>query len=147
MVVRLPAAAAPALELAPASATPPSVGGARRRILVADDNRDAAMSLAMILEMQGNETRVAHDGADALAAARTFKPHVALLDIGMPKLNGFDVARRIRTEDWGKAVALVAVTGWGQDEIRRRSHEAGFDHHLVKPVEPDALVELLREME
>jgi PAS domain S-box-containing protein len=116
---------------------------ARRRILVVDDNRDAAVSLAMMLRVMGNETQTAHDGLEALDVAAAFRPDVILLDIGMPRLNGRDAARRIRRAAWGKHVVLAAVTGWGQEEDRRQSREAGFDLHLVKPVDPAALEKLL----
>jgi CheY-like chemotaxis protein/anti-sigma regulatory factor (Ser/Thr protein kinase) len=115
----------------------------RRRILVVDDNRDSALSLAMLFKLMGSETRTAHDGLEALEAAAAFQPHLILLDIGMPRLNGYETARRIREQPWGKNVVLAALTGWGQDEDRRKSHEAGFDFHLVKPVEPAALEKLL----
>ncbi len=115
----------------------------RRCILVVDDNRDAAANLAMMLAIQGNETRTAHDGLAALEVGAAFLPDAVLLDIEMPKLNGYDTARRIRQESWGRNVTLVALTGWGQEEDRRRSREAGFDHHAVKPVEPAALEQLL----
>lgn len=117
-----------------------------RRILIADDNRDFALSLAMMLKLTGNVTRTAHDGLEAIEAAAAFRPDVILLDIGMPKLNGYDAARRIRSESWGKDVVMVAITGWGQDENRRQSQEAGFDHHLVKPVEPTTLEKLLADL-
>jgi CheY-like chemotaxis protein len=119
---------------------------ARRRILVVDDNRDSASSLALLLRIMGNETQTAHDGLEALDVAAAFRPDVALLDIGMPKLNGYDAARRIREQPWGKGIVLVAVTGWGQEDDRRRSEEAGFDLHIVKPVEPSALERLLAEV-
>ena len=117
--------------------------GARRRVLVVDDNRDAASSLAMMLTIMGYETRTARDGLEALDVAAEFHPRVILLDIGMPRLNGYDAARRIRQEAWGENVMLVALTGWGQDEDRRRSEEAGFDDHLVKPVDRAVLEKLL----
>ena len=103
----------------------------RRRILVADDNRDSAESLAMLLTIMGNETQTAHDGLEALDAAASFRPDLALLDIGMPKLNGYEVCRGIRQQAWGKDMLLVALTGWGQEEDRRQSLAAGFDAHLV----------------
>jgi signal transduction histidine kinase/ActR/RegA family two-component response regulator len=140
-VVRLPVVAPPVGKR--------SIGGdeaiqtAGRRVLVVDDNQDAAASLAMLLTTMGNETRTAHDGLAALEVCAAFRPDVVLLDIGMPKLNGYDTARRIRQKPWGQDVTLVALTGWGQDEARRRSSEAGFDHHAVKPVEPAALAKLL----
>jgi PAS domain S-box-containing protein len=116
------------------------------RILVVDDNRDAAASLAMLLDMLGNRIRVAHDGKEAVRAAAEFKPHAVLLDIGLPEMNGHDVARHIRAEPWGKAMILIAVSGWGQDEDKRQSAEAGFDRHLVKPVDPQVLIKLLSEL-
>jgi PAS domain S-box-containing protein len=123
---------------------PPSPAGFKRcRILVADDNRDAAASLSMMLEIMGYETRSAYDGLQALEAADQFRPAVALLDIGMPKTNGYDVARHIRQQPWGKDIVLMAVTGWGQEADKKRTIEAGFDHHLVKPVNPSVLAKLL----
>ena len=116
---------------------------ARRRILVVDDNKDAAISLAMMLKMMGNDTQTAFDGLEALDVAAAFRPDVILLDIGMPKLNGYDTANRIRQQPWGKSVVLVALTGRGQEEDKRRSQEAGFNTHMVKPVEPAVLEKLL----
>ena len=113
------------------------------RILVVDDNKDSADSLGMLLRLKGNDIRTAHDGLEAVEVAETFHPELVLLDIGLPKLNGYDVARRIRQQPWGRDVILVALTGWGQDEDRRRSQEAGFNFHIVKPVELAALEELL----
>ncbi len=115
----------------------------RRRILVVDDNRDSAKSLAMLLTIMGNETQTAHDGLEALDVAAAFRPDVTLLDIGLPKLNGYDVCRRLRQEAWGKGMVLIALTGWGQEEDKRRSLAAGFDSHLVKPADPAALEKLL----
>ena len=114
-----------------------------RRILVVDDNRDGAESLALLLRLAGNKTYTAHDGLEAVQAAESFRPDVVLLDIGLPKLNGRDAARRIREQPWGTKMALVALTGWGQEEDRRRSKEAGFDYHLVKPVNYADLTRLL----
>ena len=116
---------------------------AGRRILVVDDNLDAADSLAMMLTMMGNETQLAHDGLQALNMAAAFRPNVMFLDIGMPKLNGYEVCRRLRQESWGKDMVVIALTGWGQEEDKRRSLDAGFDFHMVKPVLPAALEELL----
>jgi CheY-like chemotaxis protein len=113
------------------------------RFLVADDNRDAADSLALLLRTTGGEVHTAYDGQEAVEAATRLRPDVILLDIGMPRLNGHDACRRIRKEAWGKNVVLVAVTGWGQEEDRRKSNDAGFDGHLVKPVQYDALLSLL----
>jgi CheY-like chemotaxis protein/two-component sensor histidine kinase len=116
------------------------------RILVVDDNRDSADSLAMLLRLRGNEVETAYDGAEGVQAAQRFRPHVALLDIGMPRLNGEEACRRIRAEAWGQGMFIVALTGWGQDEDRRRSAEAGFDEHLVKPLDFSALVSILGPM-
>ena len=115
----------------------------RRRILVVDDNEDAAVSLALLLRAMGNDTEMAHDGLEALELAATFRPDVVLLDIGMPKLDGHEVCRRIRQQAWGAGIVVCALTGWGQEEDRRRSMEAGFDVHLVKPVLPADLEKLL----
>ncbi|HVK13626.1 MAG TPA: ATP-binding protein [Gemmataceae bacterium] len=122
-------------------ATPPGP----RRILVVDDNEDSADSLGQLLELLGHEVRTAYDGEAGVTEAGAFRPHVVLMDIGMPRLNGYDAARRIRGQPWGKQVVLVALTGWGQEGDRRRSREVGFDAHLVKPVEPAALDKLLAE--
>ena len=116
------------------------------RILVVDDNEDGADSLGQMLELLGNEVRVAHDGLAAIEAAEQFRPQAILLDIGMPKLDGYAACRRIRKKPWGKDTVLIALTGWGQEEDRRRTHEAGFDYHLVKPVESDTLMEVLKEV-
>ncbi len=111
----------------------------RRRILVVDDNVDAAESLSMLLSLEGHEVQVAHDGPTALRLAEVFKPDVVLLDIGLPRMDGYEVACRLREQPAQKGLLLVALTGYGQDEDRRRSHEAGFHVHLVKPVDLDAL--------
>jgi CheY-like chemotaxis protein len=122
------------------------VGAApQRRILVVDDNVDAADSLALLLGMEGHDVRVAHDGPSALAAVEADPPDLVFLDIGMPVMNGYDVAERLRQRPGLEHLRLVAMTGWGQEEDRRRSQEAGFDHHLVKPVEPNALHQLLAQ--
>jgi signal transduction histidine kinase len=115
----------------------------QRRILVADDNNDALESLATLLQLSGHEVYTAANGAMALESAEQHRPEVALLDIGMPKMDGYEVARRIRAQPWGQGITLVALTGWGQDSDRRRSQEAGFDSHLVKPLDLDKLTELL----
>jgi CheY-like chemotaxis protein len=140
--VRLPVAvAAKAAEVSADDSTQePSPA---RRILVADDNRDAAESLAMLLAMAGHEVRVAHHGRDALAVAQVFRPDTALLDIGMPEMNGYEVAQALRSEPWAGGIRLIALTGWGQESDRRRALEAGFDHHLIKPVDPDQLTGLI----
>lgn len=115
----------------------------RFKILVVDDNHDSALSLAMMLSIMGHETRTAHDGESAVHAAETFLPEVVLLDIGLPKLNGYDAAREMRSKPWADDVTLIALTGWGGETDRQRAHEAGFDRHLTKPVEPDVLEALL----
>jgi PAS domain S-box-containing protein len=113
------------------------------RILIVDDNRDSADSLAMLLRILDNDSHPAYDGQQGVDLAEEVRPDVILLDIGLPKLNGYDACRRIRARPWAKRVVLIAVTGWGQEEDRRRSREAGFDHHLVKPVDPQELLKLL----
>ena len=119
------------------------IGAAARRILVVDDNRDLADSLAMLLESMGNHLRTAHDGAEAVKIASEFRPHAVALDVGLPKMNGFDVARALRQQPWGEKIVLVAVTGWGQERDRQRAIEAGFDHHMVKPVDAASLLRLI----
>ena len=116
---------------------------AARRILVVDDAHDSAEMLATLLQLRGNEVQTAYDGLAAVEAAERWRPDVVLLDIGMPRLNGYDACRRIREEPWGKTMVLIALTGWGQEEDKRRTREAGFDGHLVKPVDPDALLKFL----
>jgi CheY-like chemotaxis protein len=115
------------------------------RILVVDDNEDAADSLATLLEVLGYRVKVAYDGPEAIAAADAFEPHAALLDIGLPRLSGYDIARHIR-ERRGATPLLVAITGWGQEESRREALEAGFDFHLVKPAEPAQLQRILANL-
>lgn len=126
----------------PVTQTPPR----RFKILVVDDNHDSALSLAMMLSIMGHDTRTAHDGESAVSSAETFQPDVVLLDIGLPKLNGYEVAQRIREQPWGTSMYLIAVTGWGQDEDRQRSSEVGLNLHMVKPVEPSALEKLLASL-
>jgi CheY-like chemotaxis protein len=108
---------------------------AQRRVLVADDNIDAGDSLAMLLRGMGHDVRVARDGLEALHLAEEFRPQFILMDIGMPKLDGYEACRRIRIKHWGESPVIVALTGWGQDGDRARSREAGFTHHLTKPVD------------
>jgi PAS domain S-box-containing protein len=144
-VVRLPAAKA---ERAAPDQIPGGAAAAalRRRILVVDDNTDAAESLATLLKIDGHETRMAHDGLQAVEEAEAFKPDVVFLDIGMPSLDGHETARRIRQQPWGKDMVLVALTGWGQSDDRRRSKDAGFDHHLVKPADPAVVAKLISSL-
>jgi PAS domain S-box-containing protein len=115
----------------------------RCRVLVVDDNQDSADSLAMLLRIMGHEVRTANDGLEAVATTTTFQPDVVILDIGLPKLNGYEVAKRIREQPRGAAVVLVALTGWGQEEHRRQSKDAGFDHHFTKPVDVEVLEKVL----
>ncbi len=119
----------------------------RRRILVVDDSEAAALTLGTLLELSGYEPHLAHDGEQALAVAEACRPDAVLLDIGMPKLSGYEVCRRIRQQDWGRQVTVIALTGWGQEQDRRRTAEAGFNHHLVKPADPVALLKLLDGLE
>jgi signal transduction histidine kinase/CheY-like chemotaxis protein len=117
------------------------------RILVVDDNRDSAESLGLLLDLLGYEVRVVHDGLTAVRVAGEFEPRAVLLDIGLPSLNGYDAARRIRQQPGGAQAVLIAVTGWGQEVDRQRSKQAGFDHHLVKPLDPDTLTTLLASLQ
>jgi CheY-like chemotaxis protein len=123
----------------------PLFGTGRRRVLVVDDNRDSADSLAAMLRLPGHAVQVAYDGASAMALAETAHPDVLVLDLGMPQTSGYDVARWVRRQPWGAGLRLIALTGWGQDEDRRRTREAGFDLHLTKPVDPDRLVAMLAD--
>jgi CheY-like chemotaxis protein len=119
----------------------------RCRVLVADDNGDAAESMGALLRIMGNEVRIVHDGMQAIEEAGAFRPDLILLDIGMPRVNGYEAARRIRGQHWGKQIFLVAVSGWGQEDDKRRASEAGFDRHLTKPVEFARLEELIGELQ
>jgi len=144
-----PAAAIPGTRAAAPATAPATVSATKqtsRRVLVADDNQDAADTLAMILELAGHEVRVAHDGRAALALAAEFRPEVALLDLGMPELSGYELATALRREAWGRDMQLIALTGWGQDGDRQRAEGAGFDLHLTKPVDPGVIEGLLRRI-
>jgi PAS domain S-box-containing protein len=123
----------------------PDSSGSKRRILVVDDNLDSAASMAMMLQLLGNEVRTAHDGLEAVELAERFRPQVVLMDIGMPNLNGHEATRRIREQPWGRDMAIIALTGWGQEMDRAQSKEAGCNGHLVKPVELSDLEKLLNE--
>ncbi|HEY6927508.1 MAG TPA: ATP-binding protein [Steroidobacteraceae bacterium] len=141
--VRLPRRPAQVPEITPNK--PATVAStSRHRILIADDNRDSAETLAALLRMEGHEVTSVHDGPVALSAFSEIKPNVALLDIGMPGLTGYEVARKMRQSSSGVSLTLIAITGWGQDIDKERAYAAGFDHHLTKPVDPHRLVELLR---
>lgn len=113
------------------------------KIVIADDNHDSADSMSMLLEAGGHEVHVAYDGAEAVETAERTRPDVVLLDIGMPKMNGFECARAIRSRPWASVTLLIALTGWGQEEDKRRALEAGFDLHLTKPVDPATLESVL----
>lgn len=142
-IIRLPLALSVAPEQPIEKPPLPAAHTGGRRILVVDDNVDSASSLAMMLKAMGNDVRTANDGVEAVETAEAFGPDLVLLDIGMPRMNGFEACRRIREQAWGNRVTIVALTGWGQEEDKRRSQEAGFDDHLVKPVDPAALERLL----
>jgi CheY-like chemotaxis protein len=140
--VRLPVSHA--AERGVASATQPdTAANTRRRILVVDDNHDFATSLAMILRDMGNDVRVEHDGLAGLRAAEAFQPALAFLDIGMPGMDGYQLARKLRMNERNRWIMLVAVTGWGQDSDKMRAREAGFDYHIVKPLDPTQLPAIL----
>jgi CheY-like chemotaxis protein len=116
------------------------------RIEVVDDNHDSANSLGMMLRIMGNDIQIANDGEQAVRVAADFQPDVVLLDIGLPKLNGYEAAQQIREQPWGKKIVLIALTGWGQAEDKRQANEAGFDLHMVKPVDPTSLISILAEL-
>jgi PAS domain S-box-containing protein len=141
--VSLPEIALSTSAAAPFLRVPPPSPMAAKRILVVDDNRDSASSLAALLELSGNAVRTAHDGFEAVRLTEEFEPDVVLLDIGLPGIDGYEAARRIRSLARGRKILLVAVTGWGQSEDRKRSRQAGFDHHMVKPLRASALETLL----
>jgi signal transduction histidine kinase/ActR/RegA family two-component response regulator len=142
--VRLPIVDCPGPPESPPAAEEVKMEASRkRRILTVDDNRDAADTLALMLKMMGHETCVAYDGPSAVETAATFQPEVMLMDIGLPKMNGYEAARHIRQQPWGKEMLLIALTGWGQEEDKRRALDAGFDYHVTKPVDPAALEKLL----
>jgi CheY-like chemotaxis protein len=143
-VVRLPLAPEAAATNPPAPAAPAASPG--RRILIVDDNRDSANSLAELLHLRGHETHVAHDGLEALQLVARVQPEVALLDLGLPRMSGYEVAQQIRAQEDGADIVLIALTGWGQEEDRRRSREAGFDLHMTKPIEFAVLAGLIAGM-
>jgi PAS domain S-box-containing protein len=142
-VVRLPTLIKKSKGKTPTTEETPTTA---HRILIVDDNRDAATSLATLLRLTGNETQTSYDGLEAVEAAAMFRPEVVLLDISLPKMNGYDACRRIRQQPWGKNMVLVALTGWGQDEDRRQSKDAGFDHHMVKPLDLATFMEMLTSL-
>jgi len=132
---------------APLVESPADSSGSQRRILVVDDNCDSAASMAMMLELLGNEVRTAHNGLEAVDLAEEFRPQVVLMDIGMPQLNGYEATRRIRDQPWGRDMTIIALTGWGQETDRALSKEAGCDGHLVKPVNLPDLEKLLDQVQ
>jgi PAS domain S-box-containing protein len=141
--IRLPVAGKPRKPTGDVTVKAQSDGRSRCRILVVDDNVDSVDSLAMLLRMMGHEVDAANDGEEGLKVAAKVRPHVAILDIGLPKMNGYDLAKLMRAEPWGRDLVLVALTGWGQEEHRQRSADSGFDHHLTKPVDLEALQQIL----
>jgi CheY-like chemotaxis protein/anti-sigma regulatory factor (Ser/Thr protein kinase) len=146
-VVRLPVAERPSAMQTETGGGEQAAPRRSRRILVVDANHDSAVSLAMMLDFLGNEVRTAQDGLEAVDQAAAFNPELVLMDIGLPRLNGFDAARRMRDLPGGNNIVLVALTGRGREKDRRGSHEAGFDHHIIKPVDPSTLEKLLDELE
>ena len=146
-IVRLPAEASPAeIPDSEALAHAPAAGPGLK-ILIVDDNRDAADACAMLLELSGHHVQTAYTGLRGLDLAESFRPHAIMLDIGLPDLNGYELAARIRSASWGRGIILIAVTGWGQEEDRRRAFEAGCDHHLTKPVSVEAVEALLQSVQ
>jgi PAS domain S-box-containing protein len=145
-VVRLPIVVELLGEPHETNGTGPLPSG-KRRILVVDDNESAARVLGLLLTALGNEVQTAFDGQTAIELAESFRPGIVLLDIGMPKMNGYETAHRIRQQPWGKEMVLAALTGWGQEDDKRRTREVGFDHHFVKPVDPSVLQRFLAECE
>jgi CheY-like chemotaxis protein len=148
-ILRLPVLAQPSVVIE--STAPPKTdarkpSARRRHVLVVDDNKDAARTTATLLAAHGYVTETALDGLQAVEAAERFNPELILLDIGLPRLNGYEVCQRIRQQPWGSEMVFIALTGWGKDEDRRRAEESGFDAHLVKPVEPLRLLELLASL-
>ena len=145
-IVRLPILTSLPIVHEPARAPAQSVRATTQRILLVDDNRDLVESLALLLTLAGYDTNTARDGFEAIGKAATYRPDVILLDIGLPKMSGYDVCRTIRAEPWGKAMVVIAITGWGHEDDRRRTADAGFTAHLVKPVDYPVLMKLLRNV-
>jgi CheY-like chemotaxis protein len=146
-LVRLPLAA----NQQPRTGSGDSAGAASHlpstRVLIVDDNRDSADSLGLLLKLRGVDVRVVHGGAEALESIEAYQPAIVLLDIGMPGMDGYEVARKIRQHPTGRSMKLIALTGWGQEQDRRRTREAGFDHHLVKPADAAVLEALFNSFE
>jgi two-component system CheB/CheR fusion protein len=142
-IVRLPALSIAGQQIAPAPIERGELSTQTARVLVVDDNVDVADMIVMLLQLFGHEAKAAYSGQSALETATEYKPDVVLLDIGMPEMNGYEVARQLRRQPQTRDVRLIAITGYGQDSDRQRSQEAGCDHHLVKPVDPQKLQDLL----
>lgn len=145
-VVRLPIVVETSRPHSTSVGDEPAASTTSLRILIVDDNVDGANSLSGLLKLKGYASRMVYDGQAGVDAALAYRPDVILLDIGLPKLNGYEVCRFIREQSWGKGITIIAITGWGQDEDRVRSKAAGFDHHIVKPVDPQALMKMLEEL-
>ena len=144
IIVRLPLIVGTAAVDQPLAARPKRQR-AERRVLIVDDNLPAAKLLSIVVRNLGNEVRVAGDGQEAIEVADSFQPEVVLMDLGMPRLDGYGAARYIRQQPWGQKMLLVALSGWGQEAHRKRAKDAGFDHHLVKPADPADIERLLDE--
>jgi PAS domain S-box-containing protein len=148
-IVYLPISAAAAESIAEPMAGPSAQPALRtenrRRVLVVDDNRDSAESLAVLLQLNGHEARAVYDGPNAVKTGAAFRPEIVVLDLGMPKMSGYEAARAIRGQEWGKGIYLIALTGWGQESDRRRTQAAGFDAHLTKPLNYEALTKILQQ--
>ena len=146
-VVKLNLLNVPPLRAIPPVAQPVTANGrSTARVLIVDDNRDGAQGLALMLDMEGHEVRTAADGLEALQIAEEFQPHVVLLDIGMPGIDGYETARRLRMRPWAHTALLCAQTGWGQEDDKRRARTAGFDRHLVKPIDPEEISRIVAEV-
>jgi CheY-like chemotaxis protein len=145
-IVRLPSSARPPVEVQRQSMERVEENATIHRILIVDDSRDNADGLAALLKTRGYEVQTAYDGEEAIITDDEFAPHVVLLDIGMPKLNGYETCRRIRSRLGGQEKILIALTGWGKEDDRRRTEEAGFDYHMVKPLDPSVLMSLLSSL-
>ena len=124
-----------------------STSAPSRRVLVVDDNEDSVDSMVMLLELLGNQVYTARDGIEAIEAAERFRPDLVLMDMGMPRMNGYDATRRIREQPWGQPITMVAVTGWAREEDRQKSQEAGFNGHLIKPVDHRVLTKLVADLQ
>jgi DNA-binding response OmpR family regulator len=134
--------------VSPAAADPPDRSAERvlrhrRRVLIVDDNHDFAVSLGTVLRFNGHDVELAFDGSSALALARQYRPEIAFLDLGLPGINGFDLARELRADPTTRQAVLIALTGWGQDKDRERTRTAGFDAHVVKPVDPAVIAQMV----